>query len=32
MNFLKDLSRKLNKTIIITPEMTMEELLVQVEP
>ncbi|ADO57708.1 MULTISPECIES: hypothetical protein [Paenibacillus] len=32
MNLLKDLSRKLNKTIIITPEMTMEEVLVRVEP
>lgn len=32
MNFLKDLSQKLNKTIIITPEMTMEEVLVRVEP
>ncbi|KAF6615106.1 hypothetical protein J2W97_000326 [Paenibacillus jamilae] len=32
MNFLKSLSRKLNKTIIITPEMTMEEVLVRVEP
>ncbi|WDM20734.1 protein export chaperone secb [Paenibacillus polymyxa] len=32
MNFLKNLSRKLNKTIIITPEMTMEEVLAQVEP
>ncbi|MDN4088487.1 protein export chaperone secb [Paenibacillus polymyxa] len=28
MNFLKSLSRKLNKTIIITPEMTTEEVLV----
>ncbi|MEK5374509.1 MULTISPECIES: protein export chaperone secb [Paenibacillus] len=32
MNFLKDLSRNLNKTIIITPEMTIEEVLVRVEP
>ncbi|MEK5407648.1 protein export chaperone secb [Paenibacillus sp. FSL W8-0439] len=32
MNFLKSLSRKLNKTIIITLEMTMEEVLVRVEP
>ncbi|WP_231887405.1 protein export chaperone secb [Paenibacillus jamilae] len=32
MNFLINLSRKLNKTIIITPEMTMEEVLVRVEP
>ncbi|MDU8672242.1 protein export chaperone secb [Paenibacillus polymyxa] len=32
MNFLKSLSRKLNKTIIITPEMTTEEVLVGVEP